>query len=394
MIRLVEQIATYDVGSLPSDLDSQAIVEGANTYLTVMPLLQPEAPESRHARAFEKTCVQGFLDKLNSGIDIPNYVQLRDMNTMFLDMISGIEKRGANYVRTGPLSLRSGSRIPEVEAIRRNASVIKRKSNEESIRIKVCLTGPYTLSTLFAPRDASLFLELGNVLSQLVTDTMFRSTHAQISLITLDEPVFGFLNDPLLDAGSEGRERLLEAWEGTCKNASSKGALTSFHLHNTSDQLFWSVEHLRIVEAHAEDPVYKHKTTKRRLEETDKQLKASICVTDFDRLILSYLSKNHIRTEQQLQEGLAEVWRNIRGGKTDPLLFLEDKETMEARLADVVSRFCEEHVPYAGPECGLRSFPSVNAALTCLSRLSQAVKDFENRDRMLLQNKAGLGQFS
>ena len=50
-----------------------------------------------------------------------------------------------------------------------------------------------------------------------------------------------------------------------------------------------------------------------------------------------------------------------------------DAEAMKKRVTDVVERFGEERILYAGPECGLKGYPTYNNALECLKRISAAV---------------------
>jgi len=48
---------------------------------------------------------------------------------------------------------------------------------------------------------------------------------------------------------------------------------------------------------------------------------------------------------------------------------------MGLRLRRAVERF-GERVAYAGPECGLRGFPTYESALECLRRVARAVGPF------------------
>jgi len=68
-----------DVGSMPFVGDSKKFVEGASRFSLY------SAEES--AEFFEKKVLEGLLDKIRVGIDVPNYPQFRDMNEMFLSMI-------------------------------------------------------------------------------------------------------------------------------------------------------------------------------------------------------------------------------------------------------------------------------------------------------------------
>lgn len=373
-------IRSYDVGSLPIDGDGETLNKGALIFTSILPFLWgPERAGVQQSRIFEEKVLQVFLDKLRSGVDIPNYPQFRDMNLMFLEMLEGIERGEKGYRRLGRLSLKPGTVIPEVEVLRRNASRIREEAGGERIRIKVCVTGPYTLSASFESRGSALFTQLGEILAEILSKAVFKGRDVEVSLVAVDEPVFGFLSDPLLDFGSEGREALLKAWEETCHAATSKGAETIFHLHNTADSLFWSVDDLHIVESHVEDPLYTSDKTGRMLEERDKFLKASLCITDFDKLIIQNLQKRGTTAEEELQERLGLVWRAIQRGETDPRDFLEDSDLMLKRLIKIVERFGAERVPYAGPECGLKSFPSYGCAIECLTRVSRVLEEFNRR---------------
>lgn len=363
-----------DVGSLPPRINSAILWSGARASQTLLPLLHERGGEDDF-RLFEEEIVEVFADKLRAGIDIPNYPQFRDMNEMFLELIRGIEKTEAGYVTLHVPTARPGSSIPEVDALRRNASKIRDITGADRIRIKVCVTGPYTLASFFQGKDARLFEDLGRAVAEVASRSLFDTRNAEVSLLYIDEPVIGFLNDPLLDYGSAGRDALRRAWDGICREAKSREIETGIHLHDTSDDLFWEVDHLNIVESHVDDPLYTSEATRRRLEETDKRLKASITVTIFDRLIAEKLRRED--SGGDLQQRVGEMWSEIRRGRVDPYAFLEDLDLLRRRLRRVVDRFGPERVAYVGPECGLRSFPTYDCALECLRRVSDAADMYD-----------------
>jgi len=261
--------------------------------------------------------------------------------------------------------------------IKRNSQMI-RENKGKPFQVKVCVTGPYTLSSLFIHRDNKIFRRLGNTISQIVENNIFSGKHGSASLVQVDEPVFGMLDDPLIDYGSEGRENLRKAWEAIFQKVKSKNVQALLHLHNTADELFWEVESLNIIDSHTDDPIYQMKKTKERLEATDKFLKASISIADFDTLIKKRIitTSRQKMTEPAINEKIAEAWTNINSQKTDPEIFLENVDLMEKRLVEIVRRFGVERVPYAGPECGLKGFPTYECALKCLRRVSNAVKTY------------------
>ncbi len=56
----------------------------------------------------------------------------------------------------------------------------------------------------------------------------------------------------------------------------------------------------------------------------------------------------------------------------EPFSFLESTQVMQTRLRKVIDLVGRERVAYAGPECGLRSFPTYESGLELLRRTSQA----------------------
>jgi len=364
-------IKSYDVGSLPPKNDSQK-------YLINAHAVETSNIYDNHIKKFEEIIVETFIDKIRMGIDIPNYPQFRDMTQMFLDMIEGIEKTKDGYLEVGDLKLKKQrGAIAEIMILRRHLHEISLEI-QRHVNIKLCITGPYTLSTLFPYRRAETIQKLGNILTQVLEKNIFNEKEGKVSIVSLDEPTFGLINDPLIDKGSIGREILLKTWEKIFYKIKTQNVDPCLHLHTTANDLFWEAESLKIVESHVEDAIYKMKQTKKRLEETDKLLKASICKTDFDQLI-----KNHIvtasrekQTENKLNEIIAETWKNIKLGKLNPTIYLENIQLMKKRLTIIIENYGKERVPYAGPECGLRGFPSYTCALECLKRVADTCKEF------------------
>ncbi|MGQ9718776.1 MAG: hypothetical protein ACUVWK_02880 [Nitrososphaerales archaeon] len=373
----MSSISAYDVGSMPFVGELDKFLKGARGFYSILPLLyRIDHPSYEPMRYFEERVVRCFLDKLEAGIEIPNYPQFRDMNAMFLDSIDGIKKGDGGYSMVGSLSVRSNmARIPEVQSIKKNARILYEKMNNP-FKAKICITGPYTLSSLFLDRRIGIFSELSEVLSGFVSNSIYKDKYSEVGLVSIDEPVFGFLSDPLIDYGTLGREDLLKAWERISHEAASRGVRSCLHLHNTSDDLFWEVDSLNIIESHVDDLIYESRGTRQVLERKDKFLKASICITDFDRLIRDkILKKSPGIDESMLMQEVEKVWADLKRNRIDPNEFLETVETMKRRLIKIVDSYGIERVPYAGPECGMRSFPTYGCALEYLKRVSDSIKD-------------------
>ena len=361
------EIKSCDVGSLPFSGNFAKFLDEASQF--------GSSCSDDASSYFRSKVVTSFLDKAQAGISIPYYPQFRDMNYMFLELIDGLEKLKKGYVESKDMSLKvTGKSVPEVK-------VIKEKSKEisevlgHSFEFGVCVTGPYTLSSHFAVRDSGLFLRLGRVISQLVENTVFNEKYAKVSMISVDEPVFGLVNDPLIDPGCEGRENLRKAWELIMRvdKANSDSAHTCMHLHSTADKLFWEVESLDVVESEMDNFLYRSKETKKLLEAYDKFLKANVCTTNFDELIREKTSASH-QQNADINEKIKENWKKILSGELNATIFLEDIALIRKRILDIANRYGPERVPYASPECGLKGYPTYECALECLTRVALATR--------------------
>jgi 5-methyltetrahydropteroyltriglutamate--homocysteine methyltransferase len=361
-------VESCDVGSLPFVGDMNKFLEGANCYSS--------STEDLRAQYFEEKIVESFLHKMQVGVLVPNYPQFRDMSNMFLSMIDGVEKVKGGYMETGPLSLQSGKGIlPEVGAIIKHSQEFYEKLGD-SFKVRICITGPYTLASQFLYKDKRIFSRLGNILAQIVESNVFSNKYGSVSLVALDEPVFGLVDDPSMDRGSEARENLHGAWELILEKAKSKNVQACLHIHSTRDELFWQIKSLDIIEVPMNDPMYKARRTKQLLESTDKFLNASITAADFDQLIRNYLVANSQQkmSEMTINEKIGETWKEIKEGKVNPLIFLESTDLMQKRLTRLIENFGAHRVSYSVPECGLRGFPTYECALECLRRVADATK--------------------
>ena len=120
------------------------------------------------------------------------------------------------------------------------------------------------------------------------------------------------------------------------------------------------------------------KKTKQLLDSTDKNLTASICTNDFDKLIKQKIQESQKQVNAlTIGDQVAEAWKDIKSGKTKPETFLDSVRQMKNRLTKIIENFGAERVPYAGPECGLKGFPTYNCAIECLKRVSEASKSVQ-----------------
>lgn len=359
-------IKSCDSGSIPPLGDFTKFLEEANNY----------NKKGEPATYLKKLVTDAFIDKIHAGIQVPNYPQFRDMNQMFLSMMNGIEKIEGGYIETAVPSLKTDAcLIPEVAALEQNSNTIHEEMGKP-FQLRVCVTGPYTLASFFPYRDERTFTRLGNIIAKLLEVNLFSNKHGQTSLASVDEPLFGLVDDPLIDFGSQGRQNLLNAWETICQTIKTKNSQTMIHLHSTTNELFWDINHLNIIDSHVDDPIQEMKKTRTLLESRDKFLKASITINDFDKLIKNKITTEKKQSELDINEQIADTWTKIRQHQIEPKTFLETAAIMKSRLTKIVDRFGAERIPYAGPECGLKGYPTYETAIECLKRVSDVVTKF------------------
>ncbi|MFQ6068781.1 MAG: hypothetical protein ACE5KD_04465, partial [Candidatus Bathyarchaeia archaeon] len=149
-------VESCDVGSLPFAGDVNRFLEGANCY--------GSSTGDLSSQYFEEKIVECLQHKMEAGILVPNYPQFRDMSNMFLSMTDGVEKVKGGYMEIGLLSLRNGKGIlPEVEAIMKHSREFY-ETLGSSFKVRICITGPYTLASQFLYKDKRIFSRLGDVL--------------------------------------------------------------------------------------------------------------------------------------------------------------------------------------------------------------------------------------
>ena len=368
-------IKTCDVGSMPFPGNFKKFIKGAKLIDPLMELLHVDK-ESKERKYFEEKVVQNYIDKIRIGIDVPSYPQFRDMNEMFLNTIRGIKKSKRGYEVIDKVTVKKGyASIPEVRVLRQKNKEISQKI-DKLLKVRLCITGPYTLASTCANKNEDLIKKFGEAVEQIIEENCFRGKYGGVSIVSIDEPVFGMVDDPQLDIGSIGREILIKTWENICHRIKLKSVQSCLHLHSTKNEDFWKIKSLDIVESHVNDTLYTSSETKNKLEKEDKYLKASISITVFDDLIRKIIEKNmRSINEITLNQKIADVWTGIRKEKITATHYIETLEIMKKRLLQIINRYGIERVPYAGPECGLRSFPTYNSAIECLRRVVKATKE-------------------
>jgi len=354
---------SVDVGSLPFHGDEGALKRGAE--------------DGAEQTYFEKVVVDYFVKKLRSGLDVATYPQLRDMCCMFLEELDGLVKVDGKYAVVEAIKPKRKS-IPEVDAIFKYAKEIYEELSE-FFSMRVCVTGPYTLASFIIEPTPEQILSLADALSQIADGSLQQSRYGSVEMLCVEEPLFAVIDDPRLDYAGEWSEALLKAWDKIFYTASTRGVVCAMHLHSTSNKIFWDLSRLDVIEAEADDYIFRSEKTRSLLERYGKRLKASICSTDLNKLAGKAAERIPRYSGLTREQRLGQIWADIKRGKEDPRILLESEDEIRSRLKQIVSLVGLENVPYAGPECGLKGFFSLDLALLYLKRCSEVVKGFAER---------------
>jgi len=352
-----------DVGSLPFQGDEEALNRGA----------RGEAKQTY----FEQIVVDYFVKKLRSGLDVSTYPQLRDMCYMFLEELDGLVKVDGKYAVVEAIKPKRKS-IPEVDVVFKHSKEIYEEVGEP-FNMRVCITGPYTLASFIIEPTPEQISSLADALSQIADGSLQQSRYGSVEVLCVEEPLFGVVDDPRLDYVGEWSEALLKAWDKIFYMASAKGVVCAMHLHSTSNKIFWDLNRLDVIEAEAEDDIFRSEKTRSLLEKYGKKLKASICSTNLNKLAEKAAERIPRYSDLMKEQRVGQIWADIKRGKEDPTILLESEEEIRSRLKQIVSLVGLENVPYAGPECGLKGFFSLDVALLYLRRCSEVVKRFAER---------------
>ncbi len=335
---------TDDVGSfpLPSNVNREVFNKAYQKAREI-------ALSGRNMRAdafvwenFCKTTVDAFVKKCQTGLDLVTYPQQYDGIRQVSDVVHSAMEKGTFVVEEHDAFL------PELELIKQEAARISEEIGAE-IKLRVCLFGPLEqyLKEMGTVAYADVLDGFAETIKRFAKNSVLNEKHIKTEVVSIDEPSFGFL-----DVAAE-KEKLIDVLN---RAFDFGGAVRQVHLHSSSrvaDCL--RVKNIDVVSFEgAASPRNIEAVSKRMLDESDKQIRVGVSRTDID-TILADLNDRGIQkpTDEQL---------------------VDSEEIIRKRFAAAKARFGERFT-FSGPDCGLGSWPSQEAALLLLKRTVSAVKN-------------------
>ncbi|MDR0767930.1 MAG: methionine synthase [Methanosarcinales archaeon] len=299
--------------------------------------------------------------KMKAGVQIPNYSQVRDMNEQFLRPMKD------DTCCSGPFDLKEEcAGTVEMLAMDLYCRKIKEETGEKPL-VRMCVTGPtelylkefggalYTdIYQLFA-KDVNLF----------VRNAMKSMKNCQIAIVSIDEPSIGINPELALPA-----DEIIAAFNEAGKDAAKNGADVEIHIHSP---LYYDLacrsETINVIGMEsAATPSYADMIDKKVLLDYDTYVRAGITRTDIFSMagVLNEKYGGNVWNKPEIMKEIVTV--------------METPETAEKRLEKLYGVF-GDRIKYAGPDCGLGSWPSQELAANLLKNTGIAIASFNKKNK-------------
>lgn len=310
-------------------------------------------PSEKDRENFSQIVSEIMNKKIESGLMRPNYPQIRDMISSFSYLIENFYEEKEPWMVKKEFAL-----IPEISTL---DNVAKKyfESKGKSLKIRVCFTGPMELylKKVGNQIQGDLLLNLAKSISRFIENSILDKNYIKTRLICIDEPSLGI--NPNVIAEDED---LIKAWEISVKNL--KRLDVQLHLHSINDlDRIYQVDGIKILGIEsAEYPRNLELIDKSDLELYDKFLRVGISRTNINGMIAEFNDRFKI-----------DLWKE----KNFNVLMekMENSRIIEKRLSNAWKIF-NDRIKYAGPDCGLGSWPNQEIAFQLLKNTIGAINNF------------------
>jgi 5-methyltetrahydropteroyltriglutamate--homocysteine methyltransferase len=300
------------------------------------------ADDSFVKKTFCDVVVESFKVKIRSGLDVVNFPQHFSGLRQVGDTIHAAMEKGSFVVDE------SAAILPEIYVLNQAAKQLNEEFGKK-ILLRVSIFGPIEqyLNEVGATAYPDVIDGFAQTINRFAKNSILNNKYIETKAISIDEPSLGhssFTGTPELI-----RETLKKAYD-------FQGPVRQIHLHFASgihDLL--GVKGLDVLSfEYAASPKNIDAVSKTMLESADKQIRVGIARTDID-----------------------TIWAELyEKGITQPTIeqLVENIETIKKRFRFAKEKY-GERMTFTGPDCGLGSWPSQDAAAIVLKRSVEAAKN-------------------
>lgn len=290
---------------------------------------------------FYDVVVESFKAKLACGLDVTNFPQHYSGIRQVGDAVHAAMEKGS-FVVDQEMAF-----LPEVYVLNQEAKNLSEESGKK-IQLRVSIFGP--IEQYLAEVGTTAFPDVldgfAQTINRFAKNSVLNTKHIETTVISIDEPSLGHTN---LSATPELiRETLQKAYD-------FHGPTKQVHLHfSTGIYDLLSVQGLDVLSfEYAASPKNIESVPKSMLERADKQIRVGVSRTDIDSIFAELYEKGITKPSDEDLVDLVDV---IRGRYR------------------VAKEKYGELLTFTGPDCGLGSWPSQDAAALVLKHTVEAVK--------------------
>jgi 5-methyltetrahydropteroyltriglutamate--homocysteine methyltransferase len=342
------EIISDDIGSfpLPAAADREKLRETASK-------IAAGASIKGDRVTFDQVIDQMMQKKIDSGIMRPNYPQVTDMISFYQGLLEEHSEEDEPW-----LVQKKHAVIPELFALEAAGKKFL-KDTGEPLRIRVCVTGPLELYLKSAGGNVQedLLMNIAKSISRFLENSIIDTSYLKTSVFSIDEPSLGLNPNLAVNA-----DILADAWETATKKAGRRDVEMHLHSVNAVDMLY-AVPKINVIGVeYAASPKALDLLDKSEIESYDKFLRVGVARTDIAKMVAEYNEKYSadLWTTKDFS-GLTEKAENVRN--------------ITKRLNKAYELF-GDRIKYAGPDCGLGSWPSQDVAYSLLKNAADAITEY------------------
>ncbi len=298
-----------------------------------------------------------FQQKLDAGVAVPTYPQFRGMDRQFMAIINDPD------CAEEPFKIREDcARIGELEAIKA-AAARYREEHGEKPDVRVCVTGPLELylKDFGGTQYTDILNALAVSMDRFVSNSIRSAKNFNIRTISIDEPSIG-INPQIMFEDHE----LVDALTTCTSSAAKQHTDVEIHLHSPLHyKLACDTPNINVIGVEsAASPAYLDLIDKKVLEDSDSFLRVGVARTDIFNLaaVLNEKYNTNVWKEPHVMQEIVTV--------------METPKIVEKRLEKAYSIF-GDLITYAGPDCGLGSWPTQQMAGQLLSNVAEGIARFQ-----------------
>jgi 5-methyltetrahydropteroyltriglutamate--homocysteine methyltransferase len=292
-------------------------------------------------KIFCDSVIESFKLKLNAGLDVVNFPQAFSGLRQVGDAIHTAMERGSFVVDEKQAFL------PEIVILNNHARALFEEYGKK-IMLRVSIFGPIEqyLHEVGSTAYPDVLDGFAQTINRFAKNSIINSKYIETRVVSIDEPSLG--HSSFTGTAEQLRDTLEKAYNFS-------GATKQIHLHFASgihDLL--AVKGIDVLSfEYAASPKNIDSVTKAMLEHADKQIRVGIARTDIDAI-----------WAEQYEKGISQPTSEQ---------IVEPIEVMRKRYRLAKEKY-GERMTFTGPDCGLGSWPSQDAAAMLLKRAVEAAK--------------------